>query len=260
MSFMDTFKTGMVAQEINFRTIANNMANGLTVGYKAQRADFQDTMYQTITAAGASTTGSAVRPTPVQIGLGTQFASHTTDFSQGTPQATGNPTDMAIIGEGFFVVQKDGTNHYTRDGTFKIDANGVLVTSDGYSLVPNITIPAGSRGLSVSPNGSVSAIQPGQTNPQEIGKIQVAIFTNVGGLERKGKNLFAATDASGQPQLVNPGENGGGTILGGHIESSNTNIVEEMVKMIFAQRYFEANSKGIQVGDEVLGIVNNVKR
>ena len=244
----------MIAQQFNLDTIANNLANVNTTGFKHQRAEFEDLMYQTFKG---STTDSAA----VQLGLGSAFTASASDFSSGTLQPTSNPLDLAITGSGFFQVQKpDGSLAFTRDGSFKKDANGLLVTSDGYPIQPPITIPANATAVSISATGEVSALVAGQNEMQPIGQIQIAVFPNPAGLTRMGQNLYAAGGASGDPQVSNPGATGAGELKSGFLEGSNVQVVEEMVKMIMAQRSYEINSKAIQTSDEMLSTINNLKR
>lgn len=251
----------MVSQQYNLDTIANNLANVNTISFKQQRAEFQDLMYQTFRASGATSGGESSQPTSLQVGLGSRFASTTTSFTMGTLQPTGNPLDLAINGAGFFQIQKsDGGIAYTRDGTFKINATGQIVTADGYFLEPAIEIPPGTTAVSVSANGVVSGIRPGETEPEDLGQIQLAVFPNPAGLTRIGQNLYQAGGASGEPQVVEPGLEGSGSVQGGHLEGSNVQVVEEMVKMILAQRAYEINSKAIQTADDMLAILNNLKR
>jgi flagellar basal-body rod protein FlgG len=254
MRALTTAGTGMVAQQFNLDTISNNLANVNTTGYKHQRAEFEDLMYQTYK-------GSSQNSGAVQVGLGTAFAATGSDFSEGALQPTTNPLDMAIVGNGFFQVQKpDGSVAYTRDGSFKQDANGQLVTSAGYPLDPPITIPTNATSVTVSPTGVVSASIPGQAEAQEVGQIQIALFSNPAGLTRLGENLYQAGGASGDAQLNNPGSTGTGEIKSGYLEGSNVQVVDEMVKMIMAQRAYEINSKAIQTSDEMLSTINNLKR
>jgi flagellar basal-body rod protein FlgG len=251
----------MVAQQFNLDVIANNIANVNTTSFKQQRAEFQDLVYQTFKASGAAGSAGQSNPGAAQVGLGSRYAGSASNFTQGPTQATNNPTDVAISGEGFFQVQlPDGTIGYTRDGSFKRDANGLLVTSEGHILQPEITVPTGATALSIGPDGTVTAILPGQQDPQNLGQVQLATFANPAGLTRIGFNIYQAGGASGDPQLGNPGENGAGVLQAGFLEGSNVQVVEEMVRMILAQRAYEINSKAIQTADDMLAVLNNLKR
>lgn len=261
MRSLTTAATGMMAQQNNLDTISNNLANVNTNGFKSQRAEFQDIVYQTVIASGTNNGNNATNPTAVQIGLGSKFAANSSNFTQGPLLATGNPLDVAIQGDGFFQIQRpDGTTAYTRDGAFKRDANGTLVTNDGYHVLPEITIPSGATAVSVSANGTVSALVPGSTDPQTVGQIQLATFVNPSGLTRLGQSLYAAGGASGSPVVVNPGDSNSGTLQSGYVEGSNVQVVDEMVHMITAQRAYEINSKAIQTADDMLNVVNSLKR
>ncbi len=256
-----TAGTGMVAQQTNLDVIANNLANVNTTAFKQQRAEFQDVMYQTLRASGASTGGSTSAPTGVQVGLGAKFAGNATSHVQGGLQATGNPYEVAISGEGFFSIElPDGSTGYTRDGSFKRDANGDLVTTDGFRLQPQITVPVNATSFTIGPNGQVTAQIPGESNPRTLGTIQLSVFPNPSGLTRIGQNLYQAGGASGDPQTVDAGSDGAGSLQGGFLEGSNVSIVEEMVRMILAQRSYEVNSKAIQTADDMLSTLNQLKR
>lgn len=244
--------TGMQAQQFNLDTISNNLANVNTGGFRANSARFQDLIYQQLQAPG-SPVGASVVPIGQDVGLGTKVASSPKIFTQGTLQETDNPLDMAIQGDGFFqVTMPDGTTAYTRDGSFSMDANGTLVTSNGYLLNPQITIPAQATSVTVNSDGTIDAILPGQTNPQQVGQINLARFTNNAGLTPIGQNLFTQTAASGAPTVSQPGVNGAGTLQGGWLENSNVSVVTEIVNMITAQRAYEANSKSITTADQML--------
>lgn len=256
-----TAASGMEAQQLNVDVIANNLANVNTVGFKKSRVDFQDVMYQTLRAPGSPAARGAQVPTGIQVGLGTRPVATQKMFAQGDFTQTGNPLDMVIEGQGFFQVQRpDGTIGYTRDGSCKLDSQGRLVTSDGYVLQPELTIPSGAESISIGTDGTVSVTLPGQTQPQEVGQIQIARFINPAGLKSEGRNLFSATAASGDPQTGTPGLNGFGTIAQGFVEMSNVKVVEEMVNMIVAQRAYEINSKSIQTADQMLELSNNLRR
>ncbi len=261
MRALNTAGTGMVAQQTNLDVIANNLANVNTNGFKSQRAEFQDLMYQTIRASGAQTGASSNLPAAAQVGLGSRFSASSTSYSLGSISATGNPLDVAIQGDGFFeVTLPDGTTGYTRDGGFKADSLGQVVTSDGYLINPPISIPTGSKAITISANGTITAILPGQDDPTVVGNLTVSVFPNPAGLTRIGQNLFRAGGGSGAATPSTPGEQGAGSLQQGFIEGSNVQVVEEMVRMITAQRAYEINSKAIQTADDMLGILNNLKR
>jgi len=256
-----TAASGMEAQQLNVDVIANNLANVNTVGFKKSRVDFQDVMYQTLRAAGSASARGVQVPTGTQVGLGTRPVATQKMFSQGDFTQTGNPLDIVIEGQGFFQVQRpDGTIGYTRDGSLKLDSQGRMVTSDGYVLQPELTIPAGTTNTSIGSDGTVSATMPGQAAPQEVGQIQIARFINPAGLANAGRNLFLQTAASGDPETGTPGLNGLGTIAQGFVEMSNVKVVEEMVNMIVAQRAYEINSKSIQTADQMLELADNLRR
>jgi flagellar basal-body rod protein FlgG len=258
---LNTAASGMVAQQKNLDTIANNLANVNTTGFKAMRAEFQDVIYQNIRSSGARASGDVTQPNSFQVGLGTVFAATSGNFGQGAFQATNNPLDIAIGGAGFLQVeQADGSIAYTRDGSLKVNANGELVTNDGNRLAGGITVPNGATAVSISKSGVVSAKLPGQNEPSELGQIRVALFSNPAGLTRIGQNLFTAGGASGTATEADPGSDGAGYIQSGVLEGSNVEIVEEMVRMISAQRAYEINSKAIQTSDDMLSLLNNLKR
>lgn len=253
--------SGLEAQQMHVDVVANNIANSNTPGFKKDRINFQDLLYQTHREAGATTLSGSQLPTGLRVGLGVKPVATEKIFSQGAFQSTGNPLDMVIEGEGFFqVMMGDGSTAYTRDGTFKIDGNGNIVTSDGLQLSPNIVIPENAISIDIAPDGNVSVLLPGQNTMTQIGQIQLVRFQNPGGLRAIGKNLFTETDASGAPQMGNPSENGFGAINQGFIEQSNVSIVEELVHLILAQRGFETNSKAVQTADEILQIANQLRR
>ncbi len=256
-----TAATGMAAQQLNIDVISNNLANVNTPGFKKSRVDFQDLLYQTLRAAGTTEAQGSMVPTGIQVGLGTRPAAIARIFSQGDFQQTNNPLDLVIEGDGFFqVLLPNGSTAYTRDGTFKLDAQGRIVTADGYPLDPEITIPAEATSINIGSDGTVSVTLAGQTTPQELGQIQIAKFINPAGLNNLGRNLLLPTAASGEPIVDTPGLNGLGTIAHGFIEMSNVKVVEEMVNMIIAQRAYEVNSKAIQTADDMLSIANNLRR
>lgn len=261
MRSLNTASTGMVAQQNNLDIIANNLANVNTQGYKAQRAEFEDLMYQTIAASGAQASDSRMLPGSLQVGLGVRFSGSGAMFKEGALIATNAPEDLAIVGDGFFKVQlPDGSDGFTRDGNFKLDSNGLLTTGGGNPLQPEITIPTGAQSITISRDGIVSGVRPGDDEPTEFGRITIAMFANPAGLTRIGQNLFKAGGASGEAQDVTPGQQGSGEIQQGFLEGSNVEIVQEMVRMILAQRAYEINSKAIQTADDMLNVVNSLKR
>ncbi|MDW8002864.1 MAG: flagellar basal-body rod protein FlgG [Deltaproteobacteria bacterium] len=256
-----TAGTGMAVQQLNLDVIANNIANVNTNGFKRSRADFQDLMYQTLRLQGVRTEGGNQVPTGVQIGLGATLAAVQKIFIQGDLQQTQNELDIAIQGNGFFqVILPNGERAYTRAGTFKRDAEGRIVTSDGYLLEPGITIPQNAVQISIEADGTVSVIVQGQPRPQQLGVIELAMFPNPAGLNAIGKSLFMESDASGAPIIGRPGELGFGTLLQGYVEMSNVNVLQEMISLIVGQRAYEVNSKAVQAADEMLQITNNVRR
>ena len=246
-------KTGMEAQQTQLDTISNNLANASTNGYKKSHAVFEDLMYQNLRQVGANSSEQTTLPTGLQVGLGTRAVATARNFSQGNLQQSGNALDVAVRGNGFFQVQMpDGTVGYTRDGSLQVDAQGVLVTNNGYAVQPGITIPVGAQGVTIAPDGTVTAMLSGQTAPQSLGQIQLASFVNPAGLEPKGQNIFTETSASGTPSAGAPGLNGLGALQQGFVETSNVNVVEELVSMIPTQRAYELNSKAIQTSDQML--------
>lgn len=256
-----TAATGMNAQQLNLDTIANNLANVNTTGYKKSRADFQDLMYQIIEEPGTATAQAGSSPTGIQVGLGVRPAAVGKMHSQGDFQSTQNPLDVAIEGDGFFqVTLLNGETAYTRSGAFKLNENGIIVTADGYELSPAVTVPADAQSISISTDGKVSVRQPGGTAETEVGTIQTARFPNPPGMRSMGRNLFQETLSSGAPTLGTPGENALGTLAQGFLESSNVSVVEEIVSMVTGQRAYEANSKVIQTADQLLSTAVNLKR
>ncbi|HEY3269342.1 MAG TPA: flagellar basal-body rod protein FlgG [Armatimonadota bacterium] len=261
MRALYTSATGMMAQQLNMDVVANNLANVNTTGFKRSRVDFQDLLYQNTREAGTTVAKGATVPTGAQTGLGVRPGAIQKMYGQGDLEQTDNPLDVTIEGDGFFqVLQPDGTTAYTRDGTLKMDATGKLVTSDGYALQPEITIPSEAKTISIGSDGTVSVTMPGQSQPQQLGQLQIARFLNPAGLNSIGRNLALPTAASGDPNVGTPGLNGFGTLAQGMIERSNVKVVEEMVNMIVAQRAYEVNSKAITTSDEMLGMANGLKR
>jgi len=245
--------TGMAAQETHLEAISNNMANSNTVGYKKQRVDFEDLLYQTVRAAGAPTGQATMNPTGLQLGTGVRVVATSRQFAEGTLSQTNNQLDVAVEGNGFLaVLQNDGTLAYTRNGELKTDGTGRIVNHDGLPLDPALTIPQGATQISIGSNGQVTVQMPGETNPTEIGQLTVSSFINDNGLRAIGHNLFMPTLASGEAQTGEPGTEGRGTLMQGSLEASNVDIVEEMVGMISAQRAYEINSKVITTADDML--------
>jgi len=256
-----TAAVGMSSQALNMDVIANNLANVNTTGFKRSRADFQDLFYQNLRIAGAASSAGTEIPTANQIGLGTKVSAVAKLFAQGDYKQTGNELDLAVDGRGFFqITTPDGEISYTRAGAFKLDGDGNIVTSEGYLLQPQITVPENAIQLTVGPDGTVTVMNAGETTPSEIGNIETARFANPSGLTAIGKNLFLESETSGSPTTGTPGEDGLGTITQGFLEMSNVNIVEEMVNMILAQRAYEINGKAIQTADEMLQTANNIRR
>jgi flagellar basal-body rod protein FlgG len=252
----------MTAQQMNVDNIAHNLANANTAGFKSRRVQFQDLLYQSVVQPGSASGQQTVVPTGLQLGLGTRAASNEIIFTQGSFSQTDNPLDLVIQGRGFFQVRRpSGELAYTRAGSFHLDRDGNVVTGDGMSLEPAITIPADAQAISIASDGTVSYTQPGQTAAQQAGQIQLANFSNPAGLNSLGGNLYAPTDASGEPTVGAPGgQEGLGTIMQGYIEQSNVSIVEEFINLIVAQRGYEANSKVVQAADQMYQQVNNLAR
>jgi flagellar basal-body rod protein FlgG len=246
--------SGMMAQEMNVELISNNIANMRTTGFKRQRADFQDLLYQDMRRVGTSTSESGnILPTGVQIGSGVRTAATPRIMSQGTLASTEKDTDVAIRGEGFFrVLLPDGRTAYSRDGSFNMDAKGQLVTADGYVVDPAITVPSNSTGFTINSQGSVQVTVGNASSPTTVGQIQLARFVNKSGLEPIGNNLFLETASSGAPQTGSPGDEGYGTLLQSQLEQGNVNSVSEISDLIAAQRAYEMNSRVIRAADEMM--------
>lgn len=246
-------KTGLDAQQTQMDVISNNLANVSTSGFKRARAVFEDLLYQTIRQPGAQSSEQTQLPSGLQIGTGVKPVATERIFTQGNLQQTGNSKDVAIQGNGFFqVLMPDGTTAYSRDGSFQSDANGQMVTSSGYAVQPAITIPADTQSLTIARDGTVSVTQAGSAAPTTIGQLQLATFINPAGLQSLGENLYAETASSGTPSSNAPGSNGAGLLNQGYVETSNVNVVEELVNMIQTQRAYEINSKAIQTSDQML--------
>lgn len=246
-------KTGMEAQQMQLDVISNNLANSSTNGFKRANAVFEDLMYQNLRQAGSNSSEQSQLPTGLQVGLGVRTVATSRSFSQGALQQSSNKLDVAVQGNGFFqVTMPDGTTNYTRDGSFQVDSQGRLVTATGLPIANGVTVPANATSIAISGDGTVTAQIPGTVSPQSIGTIALASFINPAGLDPKGQNLYAETPASGQPNSGTPGANGLGSLMQGYVESSNVNVVQELVTMIQTQRAYEMNSKAIQTSDQML--------
>jgi flagellar basal-body rod protein FlgG len=246
-------KTGLDAQQERMAVVSHNLANVNTTGFKRDRADFQDLLYQQVQVAGAQTSSQTQSPSGLFYGTGVRIAATEKLFGQGNLSQTNNSLDLAINGRGFFqVLQADGTMAYTRDGTFQIDSQGQVVNDHGFPLQPGINLPQGAQNITISNDGIVSVTLAGQATPQQVGSLTVADFINPAGLQARGDNLYTETAASGSPQTGTPGLNGLGNLIQGSLESSNVNVVEEMVNMIETQRAYEMNSKAISTTDQML--------
>jgi flagellar basal-body rod protein FlgG len=251
-------KTGLEAQQTRMAVISNNLANVNTTGFKKSRAVFEDLIYQTVRQPGAQSSQDTELPSGLMLGTGVRTVATEKLFSQGNIVQTENPLDVAIEGRGFFQIHMpDGTQAYTREGSFQMSRDGQLVTASGYELQPGIVVPENAQSITISPDGIVAVTVPGDATPVQVGSIQLADFVNPGGLQPIGRNLLTETAASGSPQLGNAGLNGLGTLNQGSLESSNVNTVEELVNMIETQRAYEINSKAIATADQMLQYVNN---
>jgi flagellar basal-body rod protein FlgG len=257
-----TAASGMTAQQMNLDNIANNLANASTSGFQRRRLQFSDVLYQNMVAPGAAATQQTMMPTGLQIGLGTRPGTSEMLQTQGDFSQTGNTYDLAIQGQGFFqVMQTNGQIAYTRNGNFHLDSQGNIVTANGDPLQPAITVPSNALSVHIGADGTITVTQPGQTQAQQIGQIQIVTFPNPGGLSSDGGNLLTATSASGDPIVGNPGgPEGLGTIQQGVLEQSNVNVVEEFIQMISAQRSYESNSRVVQAADQMLQQLNNLNR
>lgn len=246
-------KTGLDAQQTNLDVIANNLSNVSTNGFKRSRAVFEDLLYQTIREPGAQSSQQTQVPAGLQLGTGVRPVSNARVHTQGNLQQTGNSLDMAINGQGFFqVLMPDGTTGYTRDGSFHVDSQGQVVSSNGFPLQPALTIPPNALQITIGQDGTVTVLQSGQVTPTQVGQVQLANFINPAGLHSMGQNTYLETAASGTPATNTPGTNGIGVLNQGYVETSNVNVVEELVSMIQAQRAYELNSKAISVSDQML--------
>ena len=251
-------KTGLDAQQTRMTVIANNLANVNTTGFKRDRATFEDLLYQNVRQGGAQTSADTAAPTGLRLGTGTRVVSTEKLHAQGNLIQTQNAFDLAISGEGFFqILQPDGTIAYTRDGGFKVSGEGVLVNSSGYRLQPELAIPQNAQTITIGADGTGSIQAFGEAQAQTIGQIQLARFLSPTGLQAIGENLFRETTSSGPPQVGIPSQQGNGQLIQGALESSNVNVVEEMVSMIETQRAYEVNSKAIEAVDGMLRFANN---
>ena len=249
-------KTGLSAQDRQLTTISNNLANTSTVGFKRDRAVFEDLLYQNQRQAGTQQTPDTELPSGLQLGAGVRVVATQKEFTQGTIQVTEQSLDVAIDGHGFLqVLQPDGTIAYTRNGQLQLNSDGQIVNADGYLLEPAIIVPEGSNKITIGTDGAVNAYTPGQVDPQQLGNITLVDFINYPGLQPIGGNLFLETVASGNPIEGTPGENGLGVIKQGMLENSNVDIVEEMVNMITTQRAYEMNSKVVSTADQMLQFI-----
>lgn len=246
-------KTGLEAQQTQMDVISNNLANVSTNGFKKSRAVFEDMLYQTLRQPGAQSSQQTEIPSGLQIGTGVSPVAAERIHTQGNLQQTGNSLDLAINGSGFFqVLMPDGTTAYTRDGSFQTDSQGQLVTASGYVVQPTLTIPPNVSSITIGSDGTVSVLQAGNTTPTQIGSVQLATFINPAGLQSMGQNLYEQTASSGTPTTNTPGTNGTGLLSQGYVETSNVNVVEELVNMIQTQRAYEINSKAITTSDQML--------
>ena len=261
MRALDIASTGMMSQQTNVEVISNNIANMNTNAYNGRRAQFSDLLYQNVRRVGSTSSDiGTIVPTGIQLGLGVKTASVYRITEQGSLTSTSNSLDLAVQGKGYFQVQlPSGQTAYTRDGEFQLSANGQIVTSQGYTVMPAITVPTNALSVTVNNSGQVSVSLSGQTTDSIVGQLQLAVFPNEAGLEAEGDNLFIETAASGTGVVSTPGSTGFGTLLQGYLESSNVNTVTEVTDMISAQRAYEMNSKVIQSADEMLQTLNQVK-
>lgn len=251
--------SGMIAQQTHIDVIANNMANVGTTGFRRARAEFQDLLYQQVRTPGGQNRNGNPLPTGIQIGQGARTVATQFMHRQGQMEQTGNPMDLAIEGEGFFqLIRPDGNLVYTRAGNFKIDAQGRMVTVDGYLVDPAITVPVDATAINISADGIINVTEPGSNTPQQLGQLQLVRFANPGGLEAMGRSMFQAGNASGPPIILDPGMDGAGTVSQGFLEGSNVQVVNEMIDLISTQRAYEINQRVIQASDEMLRRVVDV--
>jgi flagellar basal-body rod protein FlgG len=260
MRALDAAASGMQAQELRTEVISHNLANVSTTGFKRERAEFQDLMYETMRQPGSMNSQGNQVPTGLQVGNGVRTVATLREFHDGSLKQTDNSLDLAIEGQGFFQIQlPSGETAYTRDGSFKLDSQGRVTNSDGLLLEPQITVPANTTSISVTQDGTVSAVVAGQTLPTEIGRITLASFVNPSGMNGIGRNLLLQTAASGEPVIQQPGYEATGTVSQGMLEMSNVQVVDEMVDLITTQRAYETNSKVIQAADEMLQTTANLR-
>lgn len=257
---LNTAATGMAAQEKNVSTISNNIANTNTTSYKKGRAEFEDLLYETVKEAGARSSNDSQYNVGLQLGSGSRITAVSKDFTAGSPEITDNPLDLMIAGEGFFgVTMSGGQVGFTRDGSFSVDSQGNIVTSNGGRLFPGLTVPPGTKSINISKDGQVDVYFQDQVEPQNVGTIPVFLFMNNEGLRSEGGNIYRATTASGNPQQMIAGQNNAGKIEQGMLESSNVNIMNEMTSLIKAQRAYEMNSKVMGIADQILQTTNNIR-
>lgn len=261
MRALKTAALGMTAQQLNVDVIANNLANVNTTGYKKSAIEFQDLLYETMQTGNRDGRKGNENPSGIQIGLGNRPISTYRSFSEGTIAETGNSLDVAITGKGFIQVENpDGTLAYTRDGSLKVNSQGNVINNSGLRIMPEISIPENIKGIKIDQDGTVSVIMNGESEPQEVGQIELASFMNPAGLEAIGSNLFVATESSGDAIYGIPGEEGLGMVYQGYLEKSNVDVASEMINLIVAQRAYEINSKAIRTADELMSMANNIKR
>lgn len=257
---LHTAASGMKVQQVNLDIIANNLSNVNTTAFKKVRGDFQDLFYQTLATPGSNTTTTTATSNGIQVGLGSKMVSTNRSYEQGSLRRTGNPLDLAISGHGFFEISlPDGTLAYSRDGSFTLDQNGNVVTSQGYTLNPQFTIPQNTVSIDIGKDGTVT-VDLGDGLPQNVGQIQISNFINPGGLKAMGDNLYQATQVSGDAVPGTPGDPGYGTLEAQFLEISNVDVAEEMVNMILGQRAYEATSRALRTADQILGEINSLKR
>ncbi len=258
MRSLDIAATGLAAQQLNVDTISHNLANMTTTSYKSERPEFQDLLYQDLRRVGVNSTDQGtILPVGVQIGLGVKTGAISRNTSQGPLENTEGPLDMAVQGKGYFQVElPDGTIAYTRDGSFKLSEDGTIVTRDGFTVQPAITIPDNAESISINASGEVAVIITGQVDAQQLGQLELSSFINPAGLQATGDNMYLETTASGGPLLNNPGQDGMGTLLQGYLETSNVNPVAEITDLIVAQRAYEMNTKVLSAADQMLQSLN----